>query len=335
MAGMRIPESGMLIDRFFRRNKDKDPQRHARPGWMKWLLGLFVLYLLLQGYSRGPEGAPRNEVQRALDDAEQSFRNEPAFDFSTYKSRIFPDYGGAVRITEVKQGTGPAAICGQTARIAYKAFLKNGKPVGDEATEKKPLVFGIGSGKAMPVLDAGVVGMRVGGARTLQSPMSMAYGAKGFERNDLLSNEYLRFEVTLLGVSPALPDIGNQLYRVSTVVNGYGPPLTCGHEAHVHLVVWDLTGKKLYSTLPDKPATEVREEAAQNAESLPEGIRFTPGRQQVMYGLEQGVLGMAPGSVRTLIIPPALQKTLAGKAPSLHFPAPDNQTILVDVEYLP
>lgn len=324
----------MALGRFFRRKSKEN--YHPRPPWVKWVLGIFLLYILFQGFTADRMGMPQTPVQQALKDAGKSFSTEKAFDFSSYKKRIFPEYGAAIHIRDIKPGTGQAAICGQTVRIAYKVFHEDHQPVNDSASKDNPLSFTIGSGKAMPVFEQGVIGMRVGGTRSLQTPMSMAYGVKGFARKDILSNEHLRFEVTLLSVSPKTPDLTRLPFRIANIKAGYGPPLTCGKEAHLHLIVWDLAGHKLYTTLPDKPEPAKTDSAViTQADTLPEGIRFIPGRSQVMFGLERGVLGMNPGSMRTLIIPPELQKTLSGKPPVIAFPLPENQTILVDVEYLP
>jgi hypothetical protein len=78
-----------------------------------------------------------------------------------------------------------------------------------------------------------------------------------------------------------------------------------------------MAGNKLFSTPADKPLT------------------FTPGKSEVFLGLEQGIIGMARGAKRTLVVPPVLQKTLLGNAPTIDFPLPKEQTVLVDVEALP
>jgi len=114
---------------------------------------------------------------------------------------------------------------------------------------------------------------------------------------------------------PATPDIKSTPYRIIDNKRGGGPPLTCGATGKFNVTIWSLDGKKIYASK--------------------EPLQFIPGKSEVMMGLEQGVIGIQPNGTRTLIIPPAFQKTVGGAPSSLHFPLPDKQTVLVDIEALP
>ena len=60
-----------------------------------------------------------------------------------------------------------------------------------------PLDFGLGAGQVIPGWDQGVVGMKVGGRRTLVIPPDMAYGNRGAP-GAIAPNETLIFTVDLV-----------------------------------------------------------------------------------------------------------------------------------------
>jgi FKBP-type peptidyl-prolyl cis-trans isomerase len=324
----------MLFNSFFGKPKDRPPQ----PSWVKWILGICLLYALLQGLTKDRIPGDMTPVQQSMDQAEKSLAS--TLDFSDYKNKIFPDYKAKILSRDITAGKGNAALCGQTLSIAYEAYREDGSAIKDSASKAKPYRFQWGAGKAMPVFEKGLTDMRVGGKRRIVVPMSMSYGAKGFERTDLPSNAQISFDVELTDVRPAINDDAFKAYRIAEIRSRYGAPLECGKEAHINLIIWDVEGNQLYSTnypAPDKPENKANtaEKPTTPEVKQPEGLRFIIGASDVFLGLEQGVIGMTPGSVRTLIVPPSLQKTLNGTTPAFDFPLPKQQTILVDVEYLP
>ncbi len=335
---------------FFRKIFRKPKERPAQPGWVKAILLFFLLFLFAQAWMNPPKnsGVSRTPVQTALDDANTAIRSQKTIDFSGYKNLLYPEYETTLRIKDTQIGKGPLSLCGQHATIAYQAMLPDQKPIDDSATKEKPFVMTIGSGNAMPALEQGIIGMHVGGKRTISSHLGMTYGIEKFRRKELLPTDQVLFDVELLSVSPVVSAETLQPFRVVQVQNSYGTALNCGNQAHVHMIIWDVTGKKLFSTevktpevtpakaKADTPVNPAASPSAPPAPAQPEpGLKFTVGQSEVFMGLEQGIIGMAPGSVRTLIVPPAMQKTMSGAKPKIDFPLPANQTVLVDVEYLP
>jgi FKBP-type peptidyl-prolyl cis-trans isomerase len=65
-------------------------------------------------------------------------------------------------------------------------------------------------------------------------------------------------------------------------------------------------------------------------------VLFTPGVGDLIEGVEQGVIGLRPGSIRRLIIPPELAYGSAAREdPVTHAVVlPPNSTIIFDVEVL-
>ncbi len=110
---------------------------------------------------------------------------------------------GGTAVIDRKIGTGPAAVAGQTVTVNYTGWLdagggKHGK-MFDTSVGKAPFVFPLGGGQVIPGWDAGVVGMKVGGRRTLLIPAAQGYGERG-AGDDIPPNAPLVFDVELLKV---------------------------------------------------------------------------------------------------------------------------------------
>jgi FK506-binding nuclear protein len=82
-----------------------------------------------------------------------------------------------VNIQDVRIGTGVMAQKGSKIYIRYVGKVKNGT-VFDWNTNGNPLSFSLGEGDTIKGLDVGLVGMHVGGVRTITVPANMGYGSK-------------------------------------------------------------------------------------------------------------------------------------------------------------
>lgn len=67
------------------------------------------------------------------------------------------------------------AKVGDTVRVQYKGKLDDGT-VFDTSTEDRPLVFLIGEGSVISVIEQAVVGMKVGETKTEKIPVEHAFG---------------------------------------------------------------------------------------------------------------------------------------------------------------
>src|SRR5690348_4607168 len=79
---------------------------------------------------------------------------------------------------DIKVGTGPKAISGETVRVHYTGWLTNGKKF-DSSIGGQPYRFELGRGQVIKGWDEGVAGMKVGGKRQLRIPPDLAYGNRG------------------------------------------------------------------------------------------------------------------------------------------------------------
>ena len=108
--------------------------------------------------------------------------------------------------TDTKIVTGEEATGGHTVKVHYTGWLykadapqKKGAKFDSSVDRGKPFVFPLGSGRVIKGWDQGVVGMKIGGQRTLIVPAHLGYGARG-AGDSIPPNAVLVFDVELLGL---------------------------------------------------------------------------------------------------------------------------------------
>lgn len=108
-----------------------------------------------------------------------------------------------LKYEDVKVGTGPEAIAGKNVKVNYTGWLDNkgirGKKFDSTLEHGEPFNFLLGAARVIKGWDEGVVGMKVGGKRTLMIPPSLAYGASG-AGDTIPPNSNLIFDIELLDV---------------------------------------------------------------------------------------------------------------------------------------
>jgi FKBP-type peptidyl-prolyl cis-trans isomerase FkpA len=107
---------------------------------------------------------------------------------------------------DVKTGDGAEAQPGMNVQVDYTGWLydpnapdKHGAKFDSSHDHGSPFSFALGRGQVIKGWDEGVVGMRVGGKRTLLIPADMGYGARG-AGGVIPPDASLVFDVELLGV---------------------------------------------------------------------------------------------------------------------------------------
>ncbi len=89
-------------------------------------------------------------------------------------------------ITDTKIGDGAKATAGQHVSVHYTGWLYDpkasdfhGKKFDSSLDRSEPFKFPLGARRVISGWDQGVVGMKVGGKRTLIIPGKLAYGKRG------------------------------------------------------------------------------------------------------------------------------------------------------------
>jgi len=107
---------------------------------------------------------------------------------------------------DVKQGTGTEAPTGKAVVVHYTGWLHDpaapdGKGTKFDSSRDRGVPFGfmLGAGRVIKGWDEGVVGMKVGGQRTLVIPPALGYGERG-AGGVIPPNATLIFDVELIEV---------------------------------------------------------------------------------------------------------------------------------------
>ena len=188
-----------------------------------------------------------------------------------------------------------------------------------------PFPFELGAGRVIQGWDQGIVGMAVGGRRSLTIPPDLAYGENGSGSGSIGPNETLIFVVDLLASVPAdLVKPTEELILESTIElqtndlsKGSGAVVQPGNVVYIHYVGVSASSGEQFDSSWDRGRTEF--------------IGYISGAGNVIEGLDQGLLGMQVGGRRTVVIPPDLAYGENGAGDGLIAP---NETLIFTVDLL-
>lgn len=112
----------------------------------------------------------------------------------------------ALAKTDIAVGTGAEAVSGKTVKVHYTGWLYNTTAANNKGTQfdtsvgKSPFTFTIGTNQVIPGFEQGVIGMRVGGKRTVVIPSALGYGSQGAAGGAIPPNSGLVFDLELIEV---------------------------------------------------------------------------------------------------------------------------------------
>ncbi len=189
----------------------------------------------------------------------------------------------------------------------------------------KPFAFELGAGKVISGWDEGIAGMSPGGRRLLIIPPGQAYGENGSGSGSIGPNETLVFIVDLVASVPAgleKPDVLSPLAPATSlgildITEGTGREVIEGDVLYVHYV-----GRS--------QSTDTQFDASWDR-GRKEPISLINGREQVIEGWEEGLIGMKVGGRRELVIPPDLAYGEDGAGKGLIAP---NETLIFVIDLL-
>ncbi len=103
-----------------------------------------------------------------------------------------------ILIQDTLVGTGELATVGSRVVVHYTGRFVNGEIFASSVTQGEPFQFVLGSGQVIKGWDQGIVGMRVGGKRTLSVPPELGYGTNDY--GPIPGGSTLIFDIELLKV---------------------------------------------------------------------------------------------------------------------------------------
>ena len=107
-----------------------------------------------------------------------------------------------LRVKDRRRRAGEVASKGRIALVHYDCFLPRGERHDSSRARGYPAQFRIGQREVLPGIEYGVVGMAVGGLRSVRVSPQLTYYERRL-RPDLPENVALRYEIELLRVSDA------------------------------------------------------------------------------------------------------------------------------------
>jgi FKBP-type peptidyl-prolyl cis-trans isomerase len=193
--------------------------------------------------------------------------------------------------------------------------------IGDSYKQGKEIKFVLGENLFIKGTDEGIVGMKVGGARTIIIPSKLAYGEQGI--GPIPPNTDIKIGVELMDVKDKVVvkmwdvDTLNSVTTESglkyiTVKEGEGKTASAGNVVTVNYSGYLEDGTKFDSSV-----------------EIDEPLSFVLGSRQVIPGWDEGISKMKKGGKTRFIIPPSL----AYKGMSVG-KIPPNSTLIFDVELL-
>jgi FKBP-type peptidyl-prolyl cis-trans isomerase len=166
----------------------------------KILIALVLLGLVTAAAACGEEDSDDAQDAGAQPSAEAS--SEPEVDAggeaTCYEEGTETDSG--LEITDEVCGDGTVAEAGKLVTVHYVGRLEDGTQFDASKDRGQPFEFLLGGGMVIQGWDEGIVGMAIGGKRTLVIPPELGYGAEG-AGEVIPPDATLIFDVELLKVA--------------------------------------------------------------------------------------------------------------------------------------
>ena len=108
---------------------------------------------------------------------------------------------GELKITDTVIGSGIEISKGALVICNYEGFLDDGTKFDSSIDKGRPFQFVFGVGRVIKGWDQGLIGMKVGGKRSLYVPSKLGYGERQIGQF-IKPHSNLHFNVELLEVRP-------------------------------------------------------------------------------------------------------------------------------------
>ncbi len=230
---------------------------------------------------------------------------------------------GGLVVRDIAVGGGQGGVKpGAKVILHYRGVLaETGEQFDSSYDRGQPATFKLDPGALIEGFSQGLMGMKAGGKRRIEIPAALGYGQRGSPPK-IPGNADLVFEVEVLSfvnpreistewISEETRDNG-LIVRIVKEGNSEGEPMPEDAIAVLHTLGVLEDGSKFDSTFElGQPAT-------------------VPLDQASIEGWKLGVVGMVPGEVRQIVVPPELAFGEEGQPPVI----PANATLTFDVELI-
>jgi FKBP-type peptidyl-prolyl cis-trans isomerase len=233
------------------------------------------------------------------------------------------DLGDGLVVRDVTVGEGQGEVKpGATVIAHYRGVLaETGEQFDSSYDRGQPATFRLEPGALIEGFSRGLLGMKAGSTRRIEIPSDLGYGEFGSPPK-IPANADLVFEVEVLSFKNPR-ELSTEWISEETRENGLvvrivregdeeGEPVPSDAIAVVHTLGVREDGTKFDSTFDQGQPAPV------------------PLEQAIIEGWRQGVVGMRPGEVRQLVVPPELGFGEEGQPPVI----PPNATLTFEIELL-
>ena len=248
-----------------------------------------------------------------------------------------PDF----KIIDNVLGTGTVAASGDLLVVNYTGYLYDatksdfkGAKFDSSVDRNTPFSFTVGVGAVIVGWDQGLLGMKVGGKRTLIVPQQLAYGAATRAALPAVgSNTYaaipayapLVFDVELISVQTATTPVvvaPPTDLKIEDLSVGSGDTITTDKSVNVYYTGWLYDGTRV-----DLKGSQFDSNVGGTLLCVNLGTANAPAPcTTVIAGFAQGMNGMKVGGKRRITIPPSLGYGANGQGS-----IPGNSTLIFEV----
>lgn len=207
----------------------------------------------------------------------------------------FPE---GIDVVDVEPGSGEGAKANDFVEVHYTGYLAENNEKFDSSLDRNQTFrFQLGTGAVIQGWDKGLLGMKVGGQRTITIAPEYGYGESGAGRV-IPPNATLIFEVEMISITPEPEPWSYEESDLTTTESGLqyivrtegeGDPIEEGDLLEIFYAGFLEDGTLFDSTVRD-----------------PAPFLFQTASGQAIPGIEEGVAGMKVGEERILVIPPDL-----------------------------
>jgi len=212
-------------------------------------------------------------------------------------------------VTDVKVGEGTEAKLGDVVTINYVGKFLDGQ-ILDSTKMTPPYAFVLGTRELLQgysripfaAFDKALVGMKVGGTRTILLPPELAFG--DLQVGDIPPNTKLTFEVELFDVRPK----GSEAkLKIEDLKEGTGDAAKDGDVVEAHYRGTFLNGRQFDSSYGRQTET--------GTQDVP--ITVTLGARGIIEGFQKGLTGIKVGGKRRVTIPYEMAYGKNGRPPAI------------------